>query len=417
MRFDQIVTYFLPAQVKGNKTHRDYNELRAVLSTCLIGLPLMLIFPIPIYLLGKSVTGYLINDLLVISILLSIKYFGHYRIPMSITAIVTYFIIYDWIRDTGLIYSSNITILHMYLLAAIWADKKYGWLTIFSNLFVFGYIYYQSIHTGLDTQMDEKLGGPLYALGMNWLITLFFGGFLAYLQYDQERDRARIRELQDHKIEELDQAVKKRTEQLGNMRESIATDFHDQTGNVLSAITRQATLLKNKLVENDAVQPIADSIIVNSNKLYASSKDFLWHLNHNNDDPQELFDYLAGHGQYYYNQFDVAFSCSAEACNLRQFAPSAALNVIYIFKEAMTNVIKHSGATEVTFEMKCAADHITYAIQDNGSWKTADQRWEHYGLQNMQRRCEKNSFIFHLEHDHIGTRIAIDVATTETNYN
>jgi len=409
MRFDNIVAYFLPRHIKADKTHPRYNELRIVLSTCLIGLPLMLIFPLPIYLMGKDITGYLINDVLVIAILLSIKYFGHYRIPMTTTAIVTYFIIYDWIRDTGLIYSSNISILHMYLLAAIWADKKYGWLTIFSNLFVFGFIYYQTIHAGLDPILDNTMGGPLYALGMNWLITLFFGGFLAYLQYDQERDRARIRELQDQKIDELDQAVKQRTEQLGTMRESIATDFHDQTGNMLSAITRQALLLKSKLSANDTAQPIVDSIVANSDGLYNSSKDFLWHLNHNNDDPQELFDYLAGHGQYYYNQFDIAFSCSAEDCYNRQFPLSAALNVIYIFKEAMTNVVKHAGAKEVYFRMTCQEGHITYALQDDGNWKEADERWAHYGLANMRRRSEKNGFTFRLLRTPGATCIEIDV--------
>lgn len=417
MSFEKMVNFFLPEMVRDNKVHPKYHEFRAVLSTCLIGLPLMLIFPIPIYLMGKSVTGYLINDLLVLSILLSIKFFGHYRIPMTTTALVTYFIIYGWIRDSGFIYSSNVSILHMYLLAGIWADKRYGWLLIFSNLAVFGFIYYQTLHAALPSEMPLIMGGPLYALGMNVLITLFFGGFLAYLQLDQERDRNRIRQLQDRKIEELDQAVKKRTEQLGEMRERIATDFHDQTGNMLSAITRQATLLKSKLTENDAVQPIADSIISNSNGLYASSKDFLWHLNHNSDDPEELFDYLSSYGQHYYNQFDIAFSCSGGRCHPVQLLPAAALNLIYIFKEAMTNVLKHSGASEVSLSMSCTAESATYILQDNGTWKDTDHSSQHYGLENMRRRSAKNNFKFQLLPGERGTSISVEVPVKPIIYN
>ncbi|RYZ17169.1 MAG: hypothetical protein EOP49_50910, partial [Sphingobacteriales bacterium] len=127
MMFNRLVDYFLPAAIRNDKTHPQYNELRVILGGTLIGMPLMLLFPPVFYLMDKPYIGYLINDALVICVICSIKFWGHYRIPMTTTAVVTYFIIYDWIKDSGLIYSSNISILHMYLLAAIWSDKRYGW--------------------------------------------------------------------------------------------------------------------------------------------------------------------------------------------------------------------------------------------------------------------------------------------------
>ncbi|WP_345955495.1 histidine kinase [Mucilaginibacter sp. PAMB04168] len=362
--------------------------------------------------MSKPVIGYLINDLLVIITLFCTRFLGHYRIPMTITALVTYFIVYDWIRNSGLIYSSNVSILHMYLLCAIWADKRYGWWAILSNLIIFVFIYNQTLHAGLDVQMQRTLGGPFYALVMNCLITIFFGGFLAYLQFDQERDRLKIENLKEQKITMLDEAVKKRTEQLNNMRETIATDFHDETGNMLSAITRQASLLKQKFGEQQDIGPIVESIIKNSNGLYASSKDFLWHLNHDSDNPQELFDYMTAYGQFYYNQFDIAFSSSNDECPLFQLAPSAALNIIYIFKEAMTNVVKHAEAREVLFEMRCCSGQLTYSIQDDGNWKAADINEQHYGLANMEWRCQKNGFEFTLSNQPAGTRIEITVPTS-----
>jgi signal transduction histidine kinase len=415
MRFDTIVNFFLPGWIRHHKTHPDYNELRIVVSTALVGLPLMLLFPPLVYYLGKPIGGFLLNDALIIIILLSCKFFGHYRIPMSITALVTYFIIYDWIENSGLIYSVNNIILHMYLLAAIWADKKYGWWAIFTNLLIFGFIYHQTLQSRSVLAVHTNLGEPLYPLVMNCLITIFFGVFVAYQQFDQERDRAKIRSLQDQKITQLDDAVKKRTEQLNSMRETIATDFHDQTGNMLSAITRQASLLKMKLKGEHEVQPMVKSIIDNSNELYASSKDFLWHLNHNSDDPIELFAYLTGYGQRYYNQFDIAFSAINEACPRLQFDPSAALNLIFIFKEAMTNVVKHAGATEVKLTMDCSHDRVSYLLDDNGSWKEADDTREHYGLTHMERRCQKNNFEFTLVKHTSGTKIGITVPVRELN--
>ena len=409
MNFEKLVYYFLPVWIRSNKTHSQYNELRIVVSSCLVGLPLMLLFPPIVHYLGKPIGGFLLNDAMIIIILLSSKIFGHYRIPMSITAFITYFIIYEWIKDSGLIYSVNNIILHMYLLAAIWADKKYGWWAIFTNLLVFGFIYHQTLGASSVLAVHANLGSPLYPLALNCLITIFFGVFVAYQQFDQERDRAKIRTLQDQKITLLDEAVKKRTEQLNSMRETIATDFHDQTGNMLSAITHQAAFLKLKLEANDEVQPMVESIIYNSKGLYASSKDFLWHLNHNSDDPMELFEYLTGYGQFFYNQFDIAFSSSAGECTRLQFEASAALNVIFIFKEAMTNVVKHAAASEVRFLMKCNATHVIYILEDNGTWREVDNAIEHYGLNNMERRCKKNNFDFGLIKSTTGTCIEIAI--------
>ncbi|MFD0751041.1 sensor histidine kinase [Mucilaginibacter calamicampi] len=399
--FERIVTFFMPAAMRSNISHSQYHEFRVVVSTCLIGLPLVLLFPVPLYYLNKPYLGYLVNGALVIITLFCSRYLGHYRVPMSITALVTYFIIYEWIRDSGQIFSSNVSLLHMYLLCAIWADKRYGWWAIFTNLILFYIIYHNTQLVG------HTRGDALYALIMNCLITIFFGGFLAYLQLDQERDRLKIKSLQEEKISVLDDAVKQRTEQLNSMRETLATDFHDETGNMLSAITRQASMLKLKLIERDDVQLIVESIIKNSKRLYASSKDFLWQLNHNSDDPAELFDYLTGYGQLYYNQFDIAFSSDTEPCERLQLDPSAALNLIFIFKEAMTNVTEHSGATIVHLTLTCQPQTVCLTLNDNGTWKTGSPDREHYGLGNIEKRCKKNGFTLDILKTGEGTRIGI----------
>ena len=416
MLFDRIVAFFMPKEFGGRVTDAKYHEFRVVVSACLTGLLLTLLFPLLLHYMEKAFAGYLVNSILIAIILLSVKFFGHYRIPMTVTALVTYFIIYDWIRDSGLIYSPNVSVLHMYLLGAIWVDKRYGWWAIFTNLALFGFIYCQTLEAGLDTPIHHTLGGPLYALVMNCLITVFFGAFLAYLQFDQERDRLKIKNLQEQKITMLDEAVKTRTMQLNSMRETMATDFHDETGNMLSAITRQASLLKQKLGDQHQAQPIVESILTNSNSLYAVSKDFLWHLNHDSDDPNELFNYLTAYGQLYYNQFDIAFSSEYDQCREVRLVPSAALHIIYIFKEAMTNVVKHAGAQEVIFEMRFRTGRLIYSLQDDGRWQTADEARQHYGLQNMERRCFKNGFAFKLSKEPTGTRIAITVpADINTN--
>lgn len=242
-------------------------------------------------------------------------------------------------------------------------------------------------------------------------------GIIVYNFRRHERSRRRIKRLQDHKISILDEAVRRRTEQLGSMRQTIATDFHDQTGNMLAAITRQAATLELKLLHQAEVLPLVRSIIHNSNELYASSKDFLWNLNHDSDDPMVLFQYLSSYGQRYYNQFDISFTSLIHGDTKipLQLQPFAGLNLIYIFKEAMSNVIKHSGADEVSIELTIEAERVTYSLQDNGTWKEADISVEHYGLNNMERRSRQFGFNYNLTQQVTGTRIDVTL-TVSTDF-
>ena len=403
--------YFLPENIRNDKGHPQYDEFHAIASVTPLGFVFMTLFPLFLLSQGKPVLGYYINAAGLAAMLIGMKFFGHYRIPMYLTAFTTYFLIYGWVKDSGLIYSVNVSTIHIYLLAAIWVHKKTGWLFIFSNVLLLIFIYHRTLATGLHEQVNPVLGSPGYALGMHCFITVFLGSLLGYAQFEQERNREKIRGLQDQKISLLDEAVKQRTDQLNNIRQVMAADFHDETGNMLSAITRQAALLKLQLHDNKSALPITESIIKNSNDLYARSKDFLWNLNHNSDDPLELFNYLTAHGQLFYNQFDIAFSSriTGEIRPLQQLDAFAALNLIFIFKEAMTNVVKHAHAGEVTIEMSYRDNKMVYALQDNGWWKQQDETQSHYGLANIERRCEKNNFGFLLSKQEDGTRLEIAV--------
>lgn len=411
MLLDKFSEYFLPEHIRNDKGHPRYDEFYVIASATPLGVIFMSLFPLFLLSMGKPVLGYYINAAGLVSMLVCMKFFGHYRIPMYLTALTGYFLMYEWIKDSGQIYSTNVSIMHIYLLAAIWADKKRGWLFIFSNVLLLVFIYYRTLATGIHEHVNPVLGSPGYALGMHCFITVFLGSLLGYAQFEQERNRQKIRGLQDQKISLLDEAVKQRTDQLNNMRQVMAADFHDETGNMLSAITRQAALLKLKLRDNEAALPITESIIKNSNDLYARSKDFLWNLNHNSDDPLELFNYLTAHGQLFYNQFDIAFSSmiKGEIRPLQQLDAFAALNLIFIFKEAMTNVVKHAQASEVVMEMEYRDNKVAYALQDNGRWKPQDEIQPHYGLTNIERRCEKNKLGFLLSKQEEGTRLEITV--------
>ena len=417
MKIEDIISFFLPDEVRHNKVHPRYYELYTVVGCILMGAGALCLFPIFLAWLGtgEHLWLYYLNVGCHVITLTLIRFTGHYRLSNIFAAMIAYVIVYQWLKDSGLIYSLNICIVHMFLLAGILADRKWGWTTIVTNILFLIFIYYKTVSTHSVEILSGILGNPVHALLLHTLITAFLGSFLAYTLNNNEISRKKIIALQDNKITFLDEAVRQRTEQLNSIRQTIAADFHDQTGNMLAAINRQAGLLKLRLKEDTSALPLVESIIVNSNGLYASSKDFLWNLNNDSDDPLTLFQYLNAYGQNFYNQFDISFSAEVIGTEqkLQQLNSFAALNLIYIFKEAMSNIIKHSGANEVLLQMVFTSDYIQFSIADNGKWKDADPTVAHYGLKNIERRTAKSGFAYQLSSDENGTavRVAIPLHT------
>lgn len=406
---EKLISWFLPEKVRHNKAHPRYYELYTVVASILAGVIALLLLPLALayFGVGKKLELYYIDAACHTLTLFGIRFLGHHRLFNFLSSAVGYCIIFSWLEDSGMIYSTNICILHLFLLAGVLVDRPWGWLIIFTNLLFLGFVYYKST-TGIIIAPDPMLGSPLYALLMHSIITVFLGSFFSYTMNNNEKSRKKIIALRDRKISLLDEAVRERTEQLNSMRQTIAADFHDQTGNMLAAISRQASMLEMKLHDQPDVLPLVETIITNSNDLYASSKDFLWSLNNDSDDPLTLFQYLTGYGQNFYNQFDIAFSAGVTGTQQpQQLTPLTALNMIYIFKEAMSNVVKHSGADEVIMSMDYGTDQVTYTLTDNGQWKDADPSVAHYGLGNMERRSRQSGFTYALENNAPGTQVTI----------
>jgi len=414
---EKLINLFLPSEIRNNKAHAQYHEFYTIASPVLAGVIFIALVPIPlaIFDIGKHRWLYLLNSFFNLLTLLSMRLLGHYRFFNFLSGFIAYLIIYTWLEDSALIYSPNMCVVHMFLLGAVLSDKKWGWIGIFTNLIFILIIFYQTENSNFSVAISSRLGSPVYALSMHIVITIFLGGFLASTIRTQEENRKQISRLQDQKIGMLDEAVQKRTKQLNNMRQTIASDFHDQTGNMLAAITRQAGMLEIRLSHQPNLLPLVRNILLNSNDLYASSRDFLWNLNHESDNPLILFQYLANYGQRFYNQFDVSFSATVSNVSetRHQLDPFAALNLIYIFKEAMNNVVKHSGADEVVMEMVLHVDRVDYKLSDNGKWLEPLKDAIHYGIDNMRTRAAKSDFHYEMFYDDLGTTISIGILLSE----
>lgn len=413
---ERIIEYFLPVHLQ-NKLHPDYEQFRnVVIGAILVAVLLASLSLVLLFFTRLTIEYYLVacSVVLCLATLYSIKLRGTYYGPVILILALSYFNNIHGTVRTGGIYSPNVSILYIPLLISFWVlGIRAGlWMaagTLAALIFIYNFI--DIFHEGEIEGMPFREKG-LYALMLHMAITVFMTAFLYMVLRMYNKARRLIKKQQLIKIKMLDKEVAERTHQLSTMRQNLARDFHDETGNMLSAITRQAGVLRLRLEKNEAVMPLVDNILLNSKKLYDSSKDFLWSINHNSDDPREVFSYLTSFGQFFYNQFDIAFSVKGLDTldrPLPQLPTFSGRQIIFIFKEAMTNAARHSSAEEVELEMIPQSDFIRFVLTDNGSWKKPDEESMHHGLSNMEKRCTANNFNLHVTEDIKGTQIQVDI--------
>lgn len=401
MKNERLIHYFIPDAMQ-NKLHPDYDQVRTVASGMIVGVLLLVLLPLPLLFFTPSVQGYYGLAGMGVVTLLLLKYFGIYRIPLILSLLSGYYVIIDDTLQSGGIVSPAVTTLYLLLLTGFWFNRKIGLVMIFLNIVALLII---------NSQIELVTEESLYAVVSHIVLTLFFGVFFWFVQQQHDTARRQIREQQLARIDLLNQAIKERTEELSMMRQNLAADFHDETGNMLSAITRQAGILKVRLGTRPDIQVIADNIIRNSEQLYASSKDFIWSINHNSDEVEEVFAYLTAFGQFFFNQFDIAFSVRSKLGvtdpmgNLPAFA---ARHIIYIFKELMTNTARHANAREVVLEKTVYHDRLSLCLVDDGNWKEPNPGQSHFGLRTIERRCNANAFKLTINKKENGTSIELE---------
>lgn len=403
---EKFIYYFLSAKLR-NKLHPHYDEVCVILSGMLVASVLLFILPLPL-LYFSTLPGYFI----IIGIAAAITCFLikagiDFRIPTYLTFCIC-FVVYIYICTcSGDIFSPYISAFYGILLTGSWAGKRFGYFTLVGCILSFCVLAF--IHNKALEEITTK--SDIYsAMLFHWCLTIFMLVFFNMLKAQNEYARQQVRKEQHLRITELNSAIRERNQQLNNMRQILAADFHDETGNILSAITRQGILLKQKLSADTEATPIIENIITNSERLYASSKDFLWGINHQSDDPEALLTYLTSYGQYFYNQFDIAFSVKKQYLNKQHIgalAPFAARHIIFIFKEAMNNVIKHADANEVILSFHKKPNEVIFSLNDDGNWKTPSEHETHNGINNIEKRSAGNGFDIEITGTKKGTRLKL----------
>lgn len=195
-----------------------------------------------------------------------------------------------------------------------------------------------------------------------------------------------------NKIAHLREIENIRQEENEKVRKAAALDLHDEFGNGLTRISMLIEMVRIKIPkENTDTLKLLDIISENSSRLYQGTKDFIWSINPGNDNLFEIVIRIKDYADELFYGTGVNFEVmglSEELKKLRQ-PPGKGRNIAMIYKEALSNTMKHSRADKVRLTIEQSAKEIVLSLKDNGKGFDQKENKNSFGLSNMHQRASR----------------------------
>ena len=182
------------------------------------------------------------------------------------------------------------------------------------------------------------------------------------------------------------------------MRTSIATDLHDDIGASLTRISLFSdaalrSLNKFKSVKNrnengalGNIESLLSEIGDNSRRLIGSMSDIVWTVNPQNDSFENItirmMDFTSR--LFEVNEIDYKITVDPNLSSL-SLPMDFRRNLFLIYKEAVSNIVKHANATQVEINVLKENGSLVLVIEDNGKG-FENNGGTGNGLKNIQNR-------------------------------
>lgn len=189
-------------------------------------------------------------------------------------------------------------------------------------------------------------------------------------------------------------------------RNRISADMHDDLGAGMTSIRLYSELAKGKVGEN--VIPEIDKISSSADELLNKMNAIIWSMSSHNDSLGNMVGYIRSYATDYLESTGIEHNIIIpESLPAIEVTGTIRRNVFLVIKEALQNIIKHSGAKKVHIEMKKEEDGLSLTIHDDGKGIDFNNiRPYRNGLTNMKKRMSDVGIEFKIENKN-GTLITL----------
>ncbi|MEI8042299.1 MAG: two-component regulator propeller domain-containing protein, partial [Verrucomicrobiota bacterium] len=179
-------------------------------------------------------------------------------------------------------------------------------------------------------------------------------------------------------------------EALERERARIARDIHDQVGANLTQVSLLGELVESDKDHPEEIEAHARQISQTALETTRALDEIVWTVNPSNDTLDGLVNYVCKYAQEYLALASLRYRLEVPPqLPNTPISPELRHNVFLAAKEAVNNVVKHSGATSAWLRLRLDPDRFTLEIEDNGRGlpEGAANKGRN-GLRNMRKRLE-----------------------------
>lgn len=152
------------------------------------------------------------------------------------------------------------------------------------------------------------------------------------------------------------------------MRDRIATDLHDEVGSNLSSIVLFSTAVSK---HTDTLPEYASGMLQrmkeNSKRAMESMNDIVWSVNSGHDSMEDLVDRMRAYAEPLCEAAGINVEFDVDAGPpTRKLAMEQRKNLYLIFKEAVSNAVRHGRCARITVTLRMVHGQIELVVEDDG---------------------------------------------------
>ncbi len=175
---------------------------------------------------------------------------------------------------------------------------------------------------------------------------------------------------------------------LQQIRTRISRDLHDDIGSTLSSINMVSSMAAVAGPDEKRSIDLFRTISSASSQAMELMSDIVWSINPKNDRMEMIIIRMRQYASEILEAAQIAFTLEVDEASQRLSLPIEHRKDFYlIFKEAVNNIAKYSGATNAVISLMVRNGRLQLQLTDNGVGFDSSAVYEGNGLKNMRARA------------------------------
>lgn len=208
--------------------------------------------------------------------------------------------------------------------------------------------------------------------------------------------------VRDFKIEQIEMKIRKEE------RERIAQNLHDDLAGTLAAVKNSldVVILESYTNHSDNSLSVMRKLVEKAyNDVRSASHDL---FDSAQLSEEELFSqYIQQLGSMVFPSNKYAFNVDIDDDALQNIPLEKRFELIKVLKEAFTNIVKHSKASQVDLLVYQEQENLHISLKDNGIGFKKDIKKNSLGIKSMKKRIKKINGLLNINNNEAGVELEI----------